>query len=176
MGQTEWSTLVESICAERGLSVVLSCDMPQGYETANGTFDPVAKTLFLNPAVLQSAPEYEAMFYLVHELRHAEHVEVSTTGNRRLHIQSSLCFRLRGETWQECRLDGGEERFRDAYLGFPYEVDANEFAAQRVKAFCGDSPALRQLRDCWRPKRIWSNEDYRRLFREIDERIENSAR
>ena len=63
MGQTEWSTLVESICAERGLSVVLSWDMPQGYETANGTFDPVAKTLFLNPAVLQSAPEYEAMFY-----------------------------------------------------------------------------------------------------------------
>ena len=60
MGQTEWSTLVESICAERGLSVVLSWDMPQGYETANGTFDPVAKTLFLNPAVLQSAPEYEA--------------------------------------------------------------------------------------------------------------------
>ena len=48
--------------------------------------------------------------------------------------------------------------------------------AQRVEAFCGDSPALRQLRDCWRPKRIWSNEDYRRLFREIDERIENSAR
>lgn len=72
MGQTEWSTLVENICAERGLSVVLSWDMPQGYETANGTFDPVAKTLFLNPAVLQSAPEYEAMFYLVHELRHAE--------------------------------------------------------------------------------------------------------
>ena len=66
MGQTEWRTLVESICAERGLSVVLSWDMPQGYETANGTFDPVAKTLFLNPAVLQSAPEYEAMFYLVH--------------------------------------------------------------------------------------------------------------
>lgn len=71
MGQTEWSALVESICAERGLSVVLSWDMPQGYETANGTFDPVAKTFFLNPAVLQSAPEYEAMFYLVHELRHA---------------------------------------------------------------------------------------------------------
>ena len=63
MEQTKWRALVESICAERGLSVVLSWDMPQGYETANGTFDPVAKTLFLNPAVLQSAPEYEAMFY-----------------------------------------------------------------------------------------------------------------
>ena len=174
MGQTEWSALVESICAERGLSVVLSWDMPQGYETANGTFDPVAKTLFLNPAVLQSAPEYEAMFYLAHELRHAEQYQHPERFDAMIRVSlpyvvlyDGTCFRLRGETWQECRLDGGEERFRDAYLGFPYEVDANEFAAQRVKAFCGDSPALRQLRDCWRPKRIWSNEDYRRLFREI---------
>ena len=157
MGQTEWSTLVESICAERGLSVVLSWDMPQGYETANGTFDPVAKTLFLNPAVLQSAPEYEAMFYLVHELRHAEQYQHPERFDAMIRVSlpyvvlyDGTCFRLRGETWQECRLDGGEERFRDAYLGFPYEVDANEFAAQRVKAFCGDSPALRQLRDCWR--------------------------
>ena len=30
MEQTEWSALVESICAERGLSVALSWDMPQG--------------------------------------------------------------------------------------------------------------------------------------------------
>lgn len=183
MGQTEWSTLVESICAERGLSVVLSWDMPQGYETASGTFDPVAKTLFLNPAVLQSAPEYEAMFYLVYELRHAEQYQHPEHFDAMLReslpyvvLYDGTCFRLCGETWQECRLDGGEERFRDAYLGIPYEVDANEFAAQQVKALCGDSPALRQLRDCWRPKRIWSNEDYRRLFREIDERIENSAR
>ena len=159
MGQTEWSTLVESICAERGLSVVLSWDMPQGYETANGTFDPVAKTLFLNPAVLQSAPEYEAMFYLIHELRHAEQYQHPERFDAMIRVSlpyvvlyDGTCFRLRGETWQECRLDGGEERFRDAYLGFPYEVDANEFAAQRVKAFCGDSPALRQLRDCWRPR------------------------
>ena len=48
----------------------------------------------------------------------------------------------------------------------PYVVLYNGtcFRFQRVKALCGDSPALRQLRDCWR------------LFREIDERIENSAR
>ena len=123
------------------------------------------------------------MFYLVHELRHAEQYQHPERFDAMIRVSlpyvvlyDGTCFRLRGETWQECRLDGGEERFRDAYLGFPYEVDANEFAAQRVKAFCGDSPALRQLRDCWRPKRIWSNEDYRWLFREIDERIENSAR
>ena len=124
MGQTEWSTLVESICAERGLSVVLSWDMPQGYETANGTFDPAKKTLFLNPAVLQSAPEYEAMFYLVHELRHAEQYQHPERFDAMIRVSlpyvvlyDGTCFRLRGETWQECRLDGGEERFRDAYLG-----------------------------------------------------------
>lgn len=105
MGQTEWSTLVESICAERGLSVVLSWDMPQGYETANGTFDPVAKTLFLNPAVLQSAPEYEAMFYLVHELRHAEQYQHPERFDAMIRVSlpyvvlyDGTCFRLRGET------------------------------------------------------------------------------
>lgn len=108
MGQTEWSTLVESICAERGLSVVLSWDMPQGYETANGTFDPVAKTLFLNPAVLQSAPEYEAMFYLVHELRHAEQYQHPERFDAMIRVSlpyvvlyDGTCFRLRGETWQD---------------------------------------------------------------------------
>lgn len=104
MGQTEWSTLVESICAERGLSVVLSWDMPQGYETANGTFDPVAKTLFLNPAVLQSAAEYEAMFYLVHELRHAEQYQHPERFDAMIRVSlpyvvlyDGTCFRLRAK-------------------------------------------------------------------------------
>ena len=183
MEQTQWRALVESICAARGLSVALSWDMPQGYETANGTFDPVVKTLFLNSAVLQSAPEHEAMFYLVHELRHAEQYQHPERFDAMLReslpyvvLYDGTCFRLRGEKWQECRLDGGEARFRDAYLGLPYEVDANEFASRQVKALCGDLPALRQLRDRWRPKLIWSNEEYRQLFREIDEKIENGAR
>lgn len=134
--QNRSRALVESICAERGSSVALSWDMPQGYEMANGTFDPVVRTLFLNPIVLQGAPECEAMFYLVHELRHAEQYQ-------------------------------HPERF-DAMIceSLPYVVLYNGtcFHFQRVKALCGDSPALRQLRDCWR------------LFRKIDERIENSAR
>lgn len=45
--------------------------MPKGYETANGTFDPTVNTLFINKEMLQSQPEYEQMFYLFHELRHA---------------------------------------------------------------------------------------------------------
>lgn len=45
--------------------------MPEGYETANGTFDPTVNTLFINKEMLQSQPEYEQMFYLISELRHA---------------------------------------------------------------------------------------------------------
>ena len=93
---------------------------------ANGTFDPVVRTLFLNPVVLQGAPECEAMFYLVHELRHAEQYQ-------------------------------HPERF-DAMIceSLPYVVLYNGtcFRFQRVKDLCGDSPALRQLRDCWRSEKI----------------------
>ena len=180
MGQTEWSTLVESICAERGLSVILSWDMPQGYETANGTFDPVAKTLFLDPAVLQSAPEYEAMFYLVHELRHAEqyqHPERFDETIRRslpyVVLYDGTCYRLDRGVWQECCLSG-EEDFADIYLGLPYEVDANEYAYARVRSLCGDSEELGKLRDFWRPKRRRPEEVYQRLFQRIDEAIESA--
>lgn len=182
MDKAYLEALVQAFGEENGVAVRLSLEMPCGYGTANATFDPVVRTLFLNSTVLQSAPEYEAMFYLTHELRHAEQYQHPERFDALIReslpyvvLYDGTCFRLRGEKWQECRLDGGEARFRDAYLGLPYEVDANEFAARQVKALYGDSPALRQLRDCWRPRRIWSNADYRRLFREIDETIETST-
>ena len=58
-------------CEGNSLTINLSFDMPKGYETANGTFDPTVNTLFINKEMLQSQPEYEQMFYLFHELRHA---------------------------------------------------------------------------------------------------------
>ena len=46
-------------CEENSLPINLSFDMPEGYETANGTFDPTVNTLFINKDMLQSQPEYE---------------------------------------------------------------------------------------------------------------------
>ena len=51
-------------CEENSLTINLSFDMPEGYETANGTFDMTVNTLFINKEMLQSQPEYEQMFYL----------------------------------------------------------------------------------------------------------------
>lgn len=45
-------------CEENSLPINLSFDMPKGYETANGTFDPTVNTLFINKEMLQSQPEY----------------------------------------------------------------------------------------------------------------------
>lgn len=61
----------ERYCGKYDLDITLSWEMPEGYETAFGSFDPTCHTLFLNKSPLQSAPEQEALFYLYHELRHA---------------------------------------------------------------------------------------------------------
>ena len=49
--------LVADFCYENHLSTHFSTDMPEGYETANGTFDITKNTLFFNTAMLAEAPE-----------------------------------------------------------------------------------------------------------------------
>lgn len=180
MELSEAAKLAGDFCAEKDLKISLSFQMPPGYETANGTFDPVKKTLFLNEEVLRGVPEYEAAFYLFHELRHVEqyqHPERFDETIRRslpyVVLYDGTCYRLNRGGWQECCLSG-EEDFADIYLGLPYEVDANEYAYARVRSLCGDSEELGKLRDFWRPKRRRPEEVYQRLFQRIDEAIESA--
>ena len=180
MELSDAAKLAGDFCAEKDLKISLSFQMPPGYETANGTFDPVKKTLFLNEEVLRGVPEYEAAFYLFHELRHAEQYQhperFDETIRRSLSyvvLYDGTCYRLDRGGWQECCLSG-EEDFADIYLGLPYEVDANEYAYARVRSLCGDSEELGKLRDFWRPKRRRPEEVYQRLFQRIDEAIESA--
>lgn len=46
--------------------------MPAGYETAFGTYDIEKNTLFINDQFIGNVSEPEYLFYLYHELRHAE--------------------------------------------------------------------------------------------------------
>jgi Zn-dependent peptidase ImmA (M78 family) len=64
-------SIFHDFCTENDLSIKLSHDMPSGYETAYGTYDVTVNTLFLNMELLKDAPEYEVLFFLFHELRHA---------------------------------------------------------------------------------------------------------
>ena len=61
----------EKYCKENGLSLSLSFTMPDGYETAFGTFDSNSLTVFINKNLLNDREEFGQAFYLFHELRHA---------------------------------------------------------------------------------------------------------
>lgn len=52
-----------------------------------------------------------------------------------------------------------------------YEEDASAYAYAQVCVLCGETDALRRLREFWRPKRSWTAEEHRRLFRRIDRAV-----
>ena len=167
--------LAAEFCRENGIAVTMSREMPAGYENAYGTYDVTVNTLFLNPAMLWDAPEHEVLYYLYHELRHA--VQYICPGRFGAELRESIayvvlyngaCFRLSGNTWQECALDGPEEYFTRAYLSLPYELDANAFAYEKVKELCGESAELRELYALWTPKERMAYPELETLFRRID--------
>ena len=171
-------TLVSEFCAENQLSVQLSYKMPAGYETAFGTYDVTVNTLFFNREMLKDAPEYEVLFYLYHELRHAVqylHPEMfdAQIQESRVYVvlYNGMCYKLVDDDWQECALEGDESYFTNAYLSFPYEVDANAFAYEKVKSLCGDLPELLELYSAWMPGERWTYEQLKGLFRLIDEAL-----
>lgn len=58
---TGMEEMITPFCnANRG-STRLPYNMPEGYETAYGTYDVTVDTLFLNRNAIQHAPEYEAL-------------------------------------------------------------------------------------------------------------------
>lgn len=168
-------TLVSEFCADHHLSVQLSYEMPAGYETAFGTYDVTVNTLFFNREMLKDALEYEVLFYLYHELRHAAQylhpdMFVAQIQDSRFYVvlYNGTCYKLVENDWQECALEGDESYYTNAYLSLPYEVDANTFAYEQVKAICGDLPELRELYNAWIPEERWTYEKLKALFCQID--------
>ncbi len=170
--------LVSAFCAQNALNVHLSYDMPEGYQTAFGTYDVTVNTLYLNRGVLEHAPQWESLYYVYHELRHA--MQYLQPGLFDGQIQESrfyvviydgTCFKLEENSWKECVLEGGEDYFTAAYLSLPYEMDANTFAYEKVRALWGDLPELLRLYHGWMPEKKWDYEEHRRLFRRIDAKL-----
>ena len=174
----DYQTQFEQYCRENRLDLRLSFEMPPGYETANGTFDVGTRTVFLNAALLNDAPEHEQAFYFFHELRHAAQelcpARFSDAIRRSLRyvIQyDGTCYKRIGGEYAECRLDGGAERFTDLYLGQPHEADANAFAYAQARALFGDSDDLRNLYEFWTPRQPVPEAAYDAVYAEIDEKM-----
>ncbi|MBO4534782.1 MAG: hypothetical protein J5755_02465 [Clostridia bacterium] len=171
----DYQELVATYCREEDVDVRLSFDMPEGYETAYGNYDPAPRTLYLNRELLDQEPPCVRLFYLYHELRHASQYQrpdrfdsLLVASLRYVVSYDGTCFKQTGEEWRECRLEGGPDRFADLYLAQPYERDANDYAYAKVKSLRGDAPDLVALHDFWTPKRPVDPQALRDLYREID--------
>lgn len=167
-----------TFCRDHDLNLHLSFSMPAGYETANGTFDAESGTVFLNAAALKDAPDYEKAFFLFHELRHAlqhlhpEQVHEEVIRSLPYVIQyDGTCYKIIQGRYYACKFADSEECFPDLYLGQPYEVDANTFAYESVRALYGESEGLRRLYTFWMPGHPVSDDRYRAIYARIDEAI-----
>lgn len=170
--------IITAFCKENAISVILSYDMPAGYETAYGTYDVTVNTLFLNIDILQDAPEYEVLFYLFHELRHAMQYLRPEMFDKQIQesrfyvvLYNGVCYKLVGSAWQEVMLEGSEDYFTRAYMSLPYELDANTFAYERTKEICGDADELQELYTFWCPKDGISYDEHIQLFHRIDSEV-----
>ncbi len=170
--------LVRQFCDENGIVLTLSYDMPAGYETAYGTYDVTVDTLFMNTDILQNAPQYEMLFYLFHELRHAMQYlrpimfddKIKESINYVI-LYNGICYKRINNEWKECTLTGDESYFIRAYMSLPYEIDANRFAYEKTREICGDRAELKALFDFWIPKDSFDYEEHRKLFRRIDAEV-----
>lgn len=165
-------------CHENNLDISLSFTMPIGYESANATFDPDSKTVYINMRKLNKHPDYEKLFYLFHELRHASQYlqpdrfdKMIMKSQQYIIMYDGVCYKLVDGEWRTCKLDVNEDFFAEVYLGQPYEMDANTFAYKEVSSLLGDSPGLRALHSFWMPKATISEDTFRQIYREIDQSI-----
>lgn len=165
-------------CADNSLHLALSWEMPAGYETAYGTYDIAENTLFLNWALLGKLPRGQQLFSLCHELRHGMQYQQPEQFSPFLReslpyvlLYDGTCFRLQDGVWKQGKLEGEAAYFTNAYLGLPYEVDANRFAYAKACAYGGDSEELKGLLARNSPEYDMSAEEYRALFRRIDEAL-----
>ncbi|MBP5311524.1 MAG: hypothetical protein J6112_01665 [Clostridia bacterium] len=170
-------------CQDHKLELILSFDMPGGYETAEGTFDLESRTVFINAEYLKEAPDHVKAYCLFHELRHAsqylcpEQFGAAVIRSSRYVIMfDGTCYKLVDGKYHECRLEGGAELFTELYLGQPYEVDANEFAFEQAKKFYGDQEELQSLYESRMPERPLAEGIYDSIYAFIDEKIKASDR
>ena len=177
--RTDMQQHAETYCQRNGLDLRLCDQMPTGYETANGMYDPEIRTVFINCARLKSAPLHEKLFYLYHELRHAAQYLKPERFERRI-VKSldyvigynGICWKKKNGQWKKCKLDVSEDDFTQMYLAQPNEMDANTFACETVAGLLGNSEVLQALYAAWMPTEKVSDEQFEKLYAQIDQLTE----
>ena len=173
----DYQEIFDEYCRENGLALHLCFEMPEGFEGADGMFDPDSRTVYINTDFPEGTPDFVRTYFLFHELRHAAQYlcpeRFSELIRRSLGyvIQyDGTCYKLVNGGYIECKLEGGEETFTDLYMGQPHEMDANRFAYEQVKKLYGDSEKLREMYEERKPKEAIAEEKYVEVYGMIDEK------
>ena len=168
--------LFYSFVEENHLDIQLSYAMPLGYEDAFGTFDITVKTLFLNRELLKNRPGFEVLFYFYHELRHAVQYIYPEKFSKPVRdsinyviLFNGQCFKLVEGEWKSCQLVGEEKHFTLVYENLPYELGANLYACDTVKALFPEYKSdVESLCNSWLPQESISEEELASIFHQID--------
>ena len=173
----DYQEIFDEYCRENGLALHMCFEMPEGFEGADGMFDPDSRTVYINTDFPEGTPDFVRAYFLFHELRHAAQYlcpeRFSELIRRSLGyvIQyDGTCYKLVNVEYIECKLEGGEEAFTDLYMGQPHEMDANRFAYEQVKKLYGDSEKLREMYEERKPKEAIAEEKYVEVYGMIDEK------
>ena len=171
----DYKKCFKEFCEKENLDIKLSSKMPSGYEEAFGTFDVLENTLFFNEEKAKDMPEYEVLFYLFHELRHAcqyihpeKFSEEIQKSRFYVILYNGICYRLCEKEWKECIVKESEEYLQSLYINLPYEKDANTSAYIETRKICGDSEQLKKLYSYWVPCCSFGIGDYKKIFDYID--------
>lgn len=174
----ELKVIFNEVCMENNIQTKLSYNMPKGYETAFGTYDSTIDTLFLNMTLIEKYTSIEILFFLYHELRHTvqyNHPELFPAQIQKsikyVILYDGTCFKLINNEWYSTNLSGDELYFTEAYKNLPYEIDANDYAYNRVTSELGNNEELKNLYNLFKPKVIWKYEKLKEVFSLIDELI-----
>ena len=177
MLKKEIERLYEDFVEREGLNISLNFIMPKGYENAFGTFDVCKNTLFLNQNLMTEGKKVRMLFTLYHELYHAKQYLHREKFDEKVKksidyvvLYDGSAFKLCEGEWKEGRLINCEFEFVEVYKNLPYEIQANEFAYDKVKQMVSqkDKSELERIYIQSKPTIEIPYEKMQKIFEQID--------
>ncbi|MDR3343042.1 MAG: hypothetical protein LBT14_09720, partial [Treponema sp.] len=160
----EWEVYNVEINEKYNLGVKLDFNMPENFEDAFGSYNAPSHTLFFNIKWAVNENIIPPLFTVVHEMRHALHYHIPESFssmirrscNYAIIADIGIAYKLDGNKWLECKLEGTPDYLNDLYLLSPNELDANKYAfdylQELLKDFSNLIEKLNEYYDSWKPK------------------------
>jgi len=167
--------IFDNFIQEHNLDIALSFDMPEGYETAFGTYDPCKKTLFVNKSLFEGN-NILFIFTLFHELWHAKQYTTPQEFDKDIIdslkyvvLYNGICYKLINNAWQKVQPTKYYD-WENVYKSLPYELNANIHAYFLAREYLPSNAmdTLNSILAKTKPTSYISPSTLKEVFEEID--------